>query len=70
MKKLKDILLKLTEGQKVRGINLSLVDIEELIRIYNAKVRKEKVEFINRNCKTILDKCNIKTVVKGIGWET
>lgn len=69
MKKLKDILLKLTEGQKVRGINLSLSDIQELIRIYNAKVRKEKIEFINGNCKTVLDKCNIKTKTKGIGWE-
>ena len=69
MKKLKEMLLKLLEGKKARGFDLSPYDIQELVRVYNAKVRKEKVEFINGNCKEVLDCCNIKTKVKGIGWE-
>ena len=68
MKKLKSYLMKWMDGQKVRGINVSLYDIQECIRIYNAMVRKEKPEFINGKVKEILDKCNIKTVTEGIGW--
>ena len=68
MKKLKSYLMKWMDGQKVRGINVSLYDIQECIRIYNAMVRKEKPEFINGKVKEILDKCGIKTVVEGIGW--
>ena len=68
MKKLKSYLMKWTEGQKVRGINVSLHDIQECVRIYNAMVRKEKPEFINGKVKEILDKCGIKTITDGIGW--
>ena len=68
MKKLKSYLEKQTEGQKIRGINVSLYDVQECVRIYNAMVRKEKPSFINGNVKEILDKCNIKTVTEGIGW--
>ena len=68
MKKLKSYLMKWMDGQKVRGINISLYDIQECVRIYNAMVRKEKPEFINGKVKEILDKCGIKTVVEGIGW--
>ena len=68
MKKLKSYLMKWMDGQKVRGINVSLYDIQECVRIYNAMVRKEKPEFINGKVKEILDKCNIKTVEEGIGW--
>ena len=68
MKKLKSYLMKWMDGQKVRGINVSLYDIQECVRIYNAMVRKEKPEFINGKVKGILDKCGIKTVVEGIGW--
>ena len=68
MKKLKSYLMKWMDGQKVRGINVSLYDIQECVRIYNAMVRKEKPEFINGKVKEILDKCGIKTVEKGIGW--
>ena len=60
--------MKWMDGQKVRGINVSLYDIQECVRIYNAMVRKEKPEFINGKVKEILDKCGIKTVVEGIGW--
>ena len=68
MKKLKSYLMKWMDGQKVRGINVSLYDIQECVRIYNAMVRKEKPEFINGKVKEILDKCGIKTVVEGIEW--
>ena len=68
MQKLKSYLMKWMDGQKVRGINVSLYDIQECVRIYNAMVRKEKPEFINGKVKEILDKCGIKTVEEGIGW--
>lgn len=68
MKKLRSYLEKWTEGQKVKGINVSLYDIQECIRIYNAMIQKEKPTFINGKVKEILDKCGIKTVIEGIGW--
>ena len=68
MKKLREYIIKWVDGQKVRGINVSVYDIEECIRVYNAIVRKEKPEFINGKVKEILDKCKIKTVTEGIGW--
>ena len=68
MKKLKSYLMKWMDGQKVRGINVSLYDIQECVRIYNAIIRKENPEFINGKVKEILDKCSIKTVEEGIGW--
>ena len=68
MKKLKSYLMKWMDGQKVRGINVSLYDIQECVRIYNAMVQNGKPFFINGKVKEILDKCGIKTVVEGIGW--
>ena len=68
MKKFKEYIEKWLDGQKVRGIQVSLYDIQECVRIYNAMVRNEKPEFINVKVKEILDKCKIKTVVEGIGW--
>ena len=68
MKKLREYIIKWTDGQKVRGTSVSAYDIQECIRVYNAMVRKEKPEFINGKVKEILDKCKIKTVTEGIGW--
>ena len=68
MKKLKSYLEKWTNGEKVRGINVSLYDIQECVRIYNAIIQNENPEFINGKVKEILDKCGIKTVTEGIGW--
>ena len=62
MKKLREYLIKWTDGQKVRGINVTPYDVEECIRVYNAIVRKEKPEFINGKVKEILDKCKIKFI--------
>lgn len=69
MKKLKSYIEKWIDGKSVRGINVSLYDINECIYIYNSIVRKEKPEFINEKVKEILDKCKIKTKVYGIGWK-
>ena len=68
MKKLREYLIKWTDGQKVRGISVTPYDVEECIRVYNAIVRNEKPEFINGKVKEILDKCKIETVVEWIGW--
>lgn len=68
MKKFREYLEKWMNGEKVRGISVTLYDIRECIDVYNAIVRKEKPSFINSKVKEILDRCNIKTVAKGIGW--
>ena len=68
MKKFRTYIEKWMEGQKVRGINVSLYDVQECGRIYNALTQKEKASFINGKVKEIVDKCNIKTVTEGIGW--
>lgn len=69
MKKFKTYIEKWLNGEKVRGVNVSLYDIHECIRVYNAIVTKGNTEFINGKVKEILDKCNIKTVECGIGWK-
>lgn len=68
MKKFRNYIEKWIDGENVRGIKVSLYDVQECVRIYNAMVRKENPEFINGKVKEILDKCNIKTVEDGIGW--
>lgn len=68
MKKFREYLEKWINGEKVRGINVSLYDVQECVRIYNAMTQNEKPEFINGKIKEILDKCKIKTVEYGIGW--
>lgn len=69
MKKLRAYIEKWIDGKKVKGINVSLYDIQECIRVYNAIVTKNNTEFINGKVKEILDKCNIQTVECGIGWK-
>lgn len=69
MEKLKLYIEKWINGKKVKGINVSLCDIHECIRVYNAIVTKNNTEFINEKVKEILDKCNIQTVECGIGWK-
>lgn len=69
MKKFKQYIETWLDGKQVRGIkNVPLETIWELIDIYNAIVRKENPSFINGTAKEILDKCEIKTEVEGIGW--
>lgn len=69
MKKFRNYIEKWLNGEKVRGIEVSLEDIYSCIDVYNGISRKEKPEFINGKVKEILDKCNIKTVEHGIGWK-
>lgn len=60
---------KWLDGEKIRGIDVSLYNIDCCIDIYNAMVRKEKPVFINEKAKEILARCNIKTIQYGIGWK-
>ena len=69
MKKIRTYIEKWLNGEKVRGVNVSLYDIQECIRVYNAILTKENTEFINGKVKEILDKCNIQTIECGIGWK-
>lgn len=69
MKQLKEYIEKWLDGNKVKGLYVTPVDIYILVDIYNAMVNKEKPEFIQENVKKVLDKCDIKTRVKGIGWQ-
>ena len=69
MKRFKEYIQKWLNGEKVKGLNVSLLDIQECIEVYNGIARKEKPEFINGKVKEVLDKCNIKTIEHGIGWK-
>lgn len=70
MDKFKSYIEKWLDGEKVRGIHVSLYDIHCCIDVYNGIARGEKPIFINGKVKEILDKCNIKTVdYDGIGWK-
>ena len=69
MKKFRTYIEKWLNGKKVKNIDVSLYDIQECIRVYNAILTKENTEFINGKVKEILDKCNIQTIEYGIGWK-
>ena len=70
MEKLRLYIEKWIDGKKVKGINVTLYDIDECIYIYNSILEnKNNIEFINGKVKDILDKCNIKTIEYGIGWK-
>ena len=69
MKKFRTYIEKWLNGKKVKNIDVSLYDIQECIRVYNAILTKENTEFINGKVKKILDKCHIQTVECGIGWK-
>lgn len=69
MKKFREYIEAWIDGRNIRGINVTLYDIQECIYVYNAIVRKEKPEFVDGKVKEILDKCGIKTVTYGIGWK-
>ena len=69
MKKLKKYLDKWLNGQKTNGIYVTPEDIFECLWVYNTIASGEKPKFINSKVKEVLDKCNIKTVIDGIGWK-
>ena len=68
MKKFRELLQKLLNGEKVRGLDLSLYDIDVCVRIYNEMADGKKPSFINGKVKEVLDKCGIETTIEGIGW--
>lgn len=68
MKKFRELLQKLLNGEKVRGLDLSLYDIDVCVRIYNEMIDNKKPSFINGKVKEVLDKCGIETTTEGIGW--
>ena len=47
MKKFRTYIEKWLNGKKVKNIDVSLYDIQECIRVYNAILTKENTEFIN-----------------------
>ena len=70
MEKLRLYIEKWIDGKKVKGINVTLYDINECIYIYNSILEnRNNIEFINDKVKKILDICNIKTIEYGIGWK-
>ena len=66
---LRNTLQKLVKGEKVPGWNLSVHDIQELVRIYNELIEDRKSSFINGHCHNVLTLCNITVKTKGVGWE-
>ena len=69
MKKLRKYLETWSNGGKIRGLTVSLIDITELYNIYCCLVTGEKPTTIIQNVNDILNKCGIKTKPYGIGWK-
>lgn len=69
MKKLRKYLETWLNGGKVRGLNVSLLDITELYDIYYHLTTGEKPTTIIQNVNNILNDCGIKTKSNGIGWK-
>ena len=66
--KLKKIVEKFENGEKVRGLHVPLYIMQETIRAYYILSSGRPYEFIAQDIKYIFDKCEIKTKPKGIGW--
>ena len=58
---------KLLNGGQIKGIDLSVYDIRELVNVLENL--KNKPEFINSNVKKFCDKYDIKVCKCGIGWK-
>ena len=69
MEKLRKHIEKWINGMSIRGIHVSLYDIQECIYVYNEIEFGHKPSFINGKVKEILDKCGIETIPEGIGWK-
>ena len=65
MSKLKSYIEQWKNGKSIKGVYVSLYDINCCIDIYNGII----TEFISGKVKEILDKCDIETVEHGIGWK-
>lgn len=67
MKKLRQILDNIQDtGKLPRGI--TPCDCYILADIYNALVRREKPEFIQKSIHDLLVKCGLNVEQRGIGW--
>lgn len=67
LKKLKATLDKIYDfGKLPRGI--TLCDCYILADIYNALVRRERLEFIQQSIHDLLVKCGLNVEQRGIGW--
>lgn len=69
MKKLKSYLERWFNGKKVKGIDVSLVDIRVICDLYNSMIAGEKPSFISGKAKEVLDSCGIKIEPCGVGWK-
>lgn len=69
LKELDRLIDILTEGKKVKGFNLSLFDIQELIRVRDDLKLKGISETISCKINEICLYCGIKTQIKGIGYQ-
>ena len=54
MKMFREYIEAWIDGRNIRGINVTLCDIQECIYVYNAISRKEKPEFINGKVKIVV----------------
>jgi hypothetical protein len=66
--KLKKIVEKFENGEKVRGLHVPLYIMQETIRAYYILSSGRPYEFISQDIKDIFDKCGIAAKPKGIGW--
>ena len=69
MKKLDKIVQTLLEGEKVRGLHLSLLDIRELEYISYTLTHNKTATTINSNVKQVMEKCGFTLKTEGIGWK-
>lgn len=68
IKKIRRIFRKIIRWKKIKGFNLSPMEIYMLRDIYNEILNKECSTFLNSNIKEVLNSCGIKTEICGIGY--
>lgn len=69
LKKMCEYLEKWLEGEKVKGFQMSLLDIDDCVYVYNGILIGERPAFMNEKVKQVLDKCKIKVEdYDGVGW--
>lgn len=69
LKELNRLINLLEDGKKVKGFNLSLFDIQELIRVRDDLKLQGRSETISSKVNEICLYCGIKTQNKGIGYQ-
>lgn len=69
IEKLEKYLERLFNGEKIKGFNLSPMEIYLLRDIYNEIVESRMSTFINENIKDVLQTCGFHISYCGIGWK-